>query len=152
MSLDLQAVKADISVQQVLDQISGQFPVVLQDGSVTTVKLATPQAWQVVGAGGQPAFGTSWSSTAGFESVAFYKDLLGVVHLRGVLTAGGGAASVAFILPAGYRPSAVKAFITFGNLTTDTIVDLRIDSAGAVYLDSGIATTVALDGISFRAA
>src|SRR5262245_57955350 len=81
-------------------------------GTVPSVQqsdtLAPAENWHEVGAPGEPRFESGWenqppSGPFVFESVAFYKDRTGIVHLRGVATKGGG---VIFYLPPGYRPRA----------------------------------------------
>ena len=67
---------------------------------------AGSEAYHEVGAPGEPVYQNGWThggistdSTAGF-----YKDPLGVVHLKGVLASSVGSGT-AFTLPPGYRPS-----------------------------------------------
>jgi len=43
---------------------------------------------------------------APFQTMAFFKDLFGVVHLKGSITAG--ISPTVFTLPAGYRPADVS--------------------------------------------
>jgi len=82
-------------------------------GSYPNPGLSTGEAWREVGAPGQPAFGAGWSNLGGAPNVnqglwgtaAFYRDPLGVVHLKGLVqnpspTQG----EPIFILPPGYRP------------------------------------------------
>jgi hypothetical protein len=76
----------------------------------TATNVAASEGFHQVGAGGEPGFqngctnATSGVAAQEYESVGFYKDKLGVVHLMGLLqcpTTG----SAAFQLPAGYRPA-----------------------------------------------
>ena len=73
----------------------------------TATTLAAPEAWHEVGAPGEPAFQFGWHNVPSFErseTVAFYKDQGGEVHLRGVATEGVNEEPI-FQLPPGYRPS-----------------------------------------------
>lgn len=66
----------------------------------------TPEAWRIVGGGGEPAFQNSWSSDS--PAVAkFRKRPDGMVELRGfIVKATSTGRTVAFTLPPGYRPPA----------------------------------------------
>ncbi|MGD0198536.1 MAG: hypothetical protein ABSC56_11620 [Solirubrobacteraceae bacterium] len=140
-------------------------------GNYPNPTLATPQAFQLVGAPGQPAFQNSWQDLGGnVASVGFYKDREGIVHLQGHVDSGSRLVPI-FQLPAGYRPPSgiVLEFPVVCNCTTtdshgDTVdVDtgeLIIDGPnvaggydGGVILESQTESTptISLDGISFRA-
>jgi hypothetical protein len=49
----------------------------------------------------------NWTAGAG---LAYWKDAVGMVHLKGTVTAGAGASGVAFTLPVGFRPLASRGF------------------------------------------
>jgi len=74
----------------------------------------------VVGATGEPQFldgSTNRGTVPGgpvYQSVGFYKDTEGIVHLEGVIEPGtsGSPAGLLFQLPVGYRPAAGK-FVAF---------------------------------------
>lgn len=109
--------------------------------------LLTPPAWTVV------SYEHSWKTLPEFESAAYLKDTLGFVHLRGRIT-GGVTASVAFTLPAGYRPN-VTTIVTPAaaiNVTTPVAALLAIGTTGLVepYV-TGTFTSVGINGISFLA-
>ena len=95
--------------------IGGSAP---YDGAVELTKLGGPQgpkgetggnatvameAWHTVGGAGEPAFGAGYSSS-GSPLLAFRKDPLGKVQMRGVVN--GINAGTIFTLPVGYRPPA----------------------------------------------
>jgi hypothetical protein len=126
------------------------------------VNVGESENWRQVGAAGQPGFTFAWANFGSVHNtVAFYKDPLGVVHLRGIADCshvidcepGTGSATI-FILPPGYRPVAQEAFPM---LTSASGANPRVDvtSSGAVVLrnprldDSG--DWLSLDGITFRA-
>ena len=108
------------------------------------------EAWHIVGNNGEPAFLNSWTNYGAaptYSQVAFYKDPVGVVHLKGLLKSGTLTAS-AFNLPAGYRPAenynvGVAANAAFGYVL--------ISANGAITPWTGSNVWFSLDGISFRA-
>ena len=104
----------------------------IRNGQVQTADIAPAESLRLVGAAGQPTLGNGgegdciWSTTPSFplpyrfNPPGFFKDVLGNIHLTGILfpadgpggdtNCGGGAGetsedSVAFILPEGYRPT-----------------------------------------------
>jgi hypothetical protein len=69
-------------------------------------QVLNTEAYREVGAAGQPDFLNDWENAGfGAATAAFYKDALGVVHLKGTIRTETGNGGVAFTLPAGYRPS-----------------------------------------------
>jgi hypothetical protein len=141
-------------------------------GSYPNPTLAAPEGFHEVGAAGEPAFQNSFNNSGGLsETVAFYKDREGVVHLKG--TAAGGVPNIAVIfqLPAGYRPASRKELFfaascecsTTGPAGPDTVPlptgRVEIDGSGfsatlegSVHVTTGGTGKVSLDGITFRAA
>jgi hypothetical protein len=122
-------------------------------GNYPTPTIAAPEGFHEVGAAGEPGFQNSWGNNgvAGNETVGFYKDREGLVHLKGVASGGAGS-SVVFDLPAGYRPaSGVGAdFAVVGGT-------VRVDGSGfGGAFDGGVirngAGVIEFDGITFRAA
>ena len=133
------------------------------------------QDWIVIEPAGAPKFQNDWKNYGGeFNTAAFFRDSLGIVHLKGLLTnsseAGG---KVIFQLPQGYRPAAQELrIIPTNNPKTDKIKSendfgrLDVTKAGNVVpttVSIGYWMTnrkeiksytlwVSLDGISFRAA
>lgn len=72
----------------------------LLNATVTAGKIEAQQAWQTV------ALGNKFTG-----NLAYYKDSLGIVHLRGddFVSSGVGGATIA-TLPAGYRPGTTQRF------------------------------------------
>ena len=95
------------------------------------------------------------------ETVAFYKDHEGVVHLRGLAVSGAGETFI-FKLPPGYRPASGKFIhvpVGCGGpgcpANVNTILILGSNSKNPAdeggVLAPGGATAVDLDGVTFRA-
>lgn len=140
----------------------------------TANNVAAPEAFHEVGAAGEPPFKNGCANFQDddgvkFESVGFYKDREGVVHLRGVYQCPA-AGDIPFQLPPGYRPSNGRYLAPTvgcgGCVRTDSDGDtvsvenglLVIVGAGAVPGDSSVdgailgeGRTVGLDGVTFRA-
>jgi hypothetical protein len=100
--------------------------------------------WHVVGAAGEPGFLNSWVSVAGFP-VAFRKDELGNVHIRGTAQTGSYSTAV-FNLPLGYRPAVNLSWLANANPTSAVPIVQVIAATGAVTPAQkiGVATAVAL--------
>lgn len=114
-------------------------------GWVTSNMIETQQAWI------PPTLLNSWvnySTDVGTYSIAgYYKDSLGIVHLRGLIKDGTINAS-AFTLPVGYRP---QHRLIISALSANVQGEVRIQADGAVIpYDPSTDTWVSLDGISFR--
>ncbi|NEN88191.1 MAG: hypothetical protein F6K48_04355 [Okeania sp. SIO3H1] len=84
---------------------------------------------------------------SGFNSAGFFKDSLGIVHLKGVVR--NGTADTIFTLPPGYRPAAQELH----SVTVAANVMGRVDifTNGEVKRMIGSSAWVSLDGITFRA-
>ncbi len=120
----------------------------------TATALAPPEAWHEVGAPGEPAFQFGWHNVPSIEkaqTVAFYKDQGGEVHLRGVATEGKYEEPI-FQLPPGYRPSKNVSMAVAGEpgkVTTLVVLGPEEAAPGAMYPYEG--KSVSLNGITFRA-
>jgi hypothetical protein len=112
--------------------------------------------WHVVGAAGEPAFSSNVSNNDlgtvqvldPSATVAFRKDPLGWVHLRGVciVTTASTSPKALFQLPAGYRPPHTVTMHGYSNSTGGVYVD----STGVVYTTSAALNNyTTLDGFSF---
>lgn len=93
-----------------------------------------------------PTLINSWADSGGGRKAAkYWCDPCGVVRLEG--TIGGGAlGSVAFVLPASHRPSALVYFAISSNGAAGGV---SIDASGNVAIVWGATTLVSLDGINF---
>lgn len=108
-----------------------------------------------VGAAGQPAFENNWDNFDPNSSTtaAFYKDPLGVVHLKGTIaTNAAGNSAPAFTLPAGYRPGATS-YMPISPLSVGTTGRLTINSTGQIlpWCMESVSCQVSIDGAAFRA-
>lgn len=95
-----------------------------------------------------PTLLNAWvnDTTPGISGAAFFKDGLGFVRLRGRIITGA-SGTIAFQLPAGYRPG-VKDSYAGGAITGGDHAD--IDTSGNVTCFRG-AAVFGLGGISFLA-
>jgi hypothetical protein len=123
--------------------------------------LSPLEATHLVGNPGEPAFENgshNFGVTGPFNlnSVGFYKDHEGIVHLQGIAKTGSTSPNFVFTLPPGFRPAAGKtmiveqlkeggAFIFGGNISVS-----GFDLSGKIL---GLETEkpVVLDGVTFRA-
>ena len=95
-----------------------------------------------------PIFENGWVNYIGtFNSAGYFKDSLGVVHLRG-LVKNGTIGQPVFTLPVGYRPGGRGIFPSVSN---NALARIDIDSAGVVLIQVGSNVWISLEGITFRA-
>jgi hypothetical protein len=132
----------------------------LAEGAVTEAKLDTPASF--TSAGLPDAFGTcagvgdSWGSFSPDvnNSVEYYRDPTGIVHLRGIAVRCGAAGGTIFTLPAGYRPGKQEIHAAWSSGAN--AVRLQIQGNGVVEpLPAAIVPAgswLSLDGITFRCA
>jgi hypothetical protein len=120
----------------------------------TGAPVAPPEAFREVGTTGQPGFENGWTNfgPALYDTAAFHKDPLGVVHLKGTVQSG--SIGAIFTLPEGYRPAksqffAIPAANAFGDVLVRGLTEGGL--AGKVQFNAGSTTFASLDGITFRA-
>lgn len=126
------------------------YPAVAQDFAELLESLLIGEAWHEIGAGGEPAFlNGAANHGSGYDTAGFYKDALGLVHLKG--TVNKGSTNHIFQLPVGYRPSGNRGYASTQN--TGGVAEVVIGGVadGYCYITIG-ATRIELDGIIFRAA
>lgn len=160
----------------------------LANQAVTPAKLQAPEAWHQVAAGSttqnrcasqtavfcsdEPSLGVfqPWVNFGGgFATAAFYKDQLGIVHLKGLVANNQGSGpdprtSAILRLPVGYRPTTERVFPSVSRATINglEVAQARVDVQpnGLVVLVgdcvpngvvcSGDGSYLTLDGVSFR--
>jgi hypothetical protein len=95
-------------------------------------------------------FQNAWANYgAGYQTCQYGKDQFGVVHLRGLATAGVVGPGVhMFTLPTGFIPAAAEIFIVASNGATGI---LQIDTLGNADLAIGSNVYCSLSGITFSA-
>jgi len=123
----------------------------LQGMPASAFARSESESYHEVNSAGEPPFENGWANRGmGNSTAAFYRDPLGVVHLKGrIFNAADG--TVAYTLPAGYRPSqaltlplAAQGPIA-GFALINTGGQLSLVCEGAVECDAGF------DGLTFRA-
>jgi len=101
---------------------------------------ATQQAWQT------PTLLNGWANYGGGGNpIGYYKDSLGIVHIRGLMI--GTIGSTIFTLPIGYRPLFANLIVVYSN----GLGRCDIQPDGSVQAQSGTNAYFSLDNISFRA-
>lgn len=88
----------------------GTVPSATHAASADSIPPAEPI--RLIGAPGQPGFENGATNVPGegplsFQQAGFYKDVLGIVHLEGVVKKG--SSPIIFTLPSGYRPASGSA-------------------------------------------
>jgi len=107
------------------------------------------ETWHEVGASGEPSFENGWVNySSSYNTAAFYKDVEGFVHLKG-LVKNGTVNTTIFTLPTGYRPGRQWLMITETNSNTDCRLDVKTN--GNIGTQGGSSAWVSLDGIIFYA-
>lgn len=98
--------------------------------------------WRYVGTSGEPSFLNGWVNYGGaWRDVAFFKDALGIVHVKGLVKSGTIGQDV-FTLPGGYRPKQGMHLPTASNAAFGMI---QVLSSGAVRAANGSNTYFSLE-------
>lgn len=99
------------------------------------------ESWQT------PTFQNGWINyDVNYNSAGYFKDSLGVIHLRGLVKHGNGTI---FTLPEGYRPARRELFGVATNPNVFGRIDVLLD--GQVSMVTGNNGWISLDGITFKA-
>lgn len=113
-----------------------------------SLTLAREPKFRNIGDTGQPAFANSWVNYgSGWQVAGFWRDPLGIVHLRGLIKSGT-VGSAAFTLPPGFRPPLAETFAVLSNGALGR-VDVASDGTVTPMTPSNN-TYVSLSGIQFR--
>lgn len=143
----------------------GDYLPIVQASSVSTFRvtlqkildlfLATApslqEAWHEIGATGEPAFQNGWVNySSGYATLAFMKDSLGFVTVKGFIKSGTiTAGTTIFTLPAGYRPAKNMYYVTS---MPASFGQLQMTSAGELQAATAINSTwTAIPYIRFKA-
>ncbi len=109
-------------------------------------RVTAPDVVHLVGAASEPTFANGWVNfNVAWPPAAFYRAD-GRVWLSGLVKSGTVGLSM-FTLPVGYRPAFPESFAVTANTAFG---ELRIDTAGQVFLVAGSTAYVSLSGVSFR--
>jgi hypothetical protein len=105
-----------------------------------------------IGSAGAPPFMNGWVNyDSGDNTAGYFKDVCGVVHLKGVVKSGA-LGSAIFTLPAGYRPPLVAAFIVLSyNGSANIVGEVDIRTDGSVIFSGGSNLWLGFDNIHFYA-
>ncbi len=101
-----------------------------------------------------PTLTNSWANfdAANYSPAGYFKDTLGIVHLRGAVKSGTIGQAI-FTLPVGYRPPKIEWHPAISSSpSTLTLSLVTVSSDGQVIASAGANTWFSLDGITFRAA
>ena len=117
----------------------------------TTLEVTAPEPWQ------NAALVSPWVRQSNtFAPPGFFKDLSGMVHLRGGIMKSNdtlglvGAGVMFFRLPVGYRPAYEYRFVVYSDGSNQS--HMLVGADGAVMAGANIAKSgTSLDGIRFRA-
>jgi len=138
----------------IVDVINGQLDSDnLQDGAVLTSKLAskavTPDKIADQPAWTNATYQNGWVTyDAAYGPASYWKDSLGIVHLRGMVK-NGGIGTTIFTLPVGFRPSNVT--LLFVTICSGGIGRLDVVPDGQVRAIQGANPWFSIDGVTFRA-
>jgi hypothetical protein len=126
--------------------------------------LPPAERWHEVGAPGEPQFLNAWVNVGfGSPTAGFYKDRLGIVHLKGAVKAPQSNNESIFKLPRGFRPASGGDFTFLAYCAGGVICEgnaERVDVLGSDYeavpeysgnVSAYPANLVSLSGVSFRA-
>lgn len=95
-----------------------------------------------------PTFSGNWVNySTDYNPAGYFKDSLGIVHLRGLVKSG---TNTIFTLPVGYRPAYRELHAVQTN--ENTIGRIDILTTGEIQMMTGSSVWISLDGITFRAA
>ena len=96
-----------------------------------------------------PTLQNSWINydASYFNPAGYFKDTMGIVHLRGVVKNGTLSAAI-FTLPAGYRPARMEMFA----VPSGGMAICEVSAAGEVLPLTATSDYFSMDGITFRAA
>jgi hypothetical protein len=121
----------------------------------TQIQGGYPSGWVLVNAGTgiSPAFQNLWAVVATWQAPAFRLTPDGFCHLDGNI-GGGNNASIAFTLPAGYRPTTQHVFSVYANASTADVANVLVAANGDVTITGpgGLTTNIGLSGIHFPVA
>lgn len=94
----------------------------------------------------------NWTSYgSGYNPAGYFKDGLGIVHLRGLIKSGT-MNQPCFVLPAGYRPPYQELYPAFSSASPASVAKIIVYANGNVTPYQGGNQYFGLDGMTFRVA
>jgi hypothetical protein len=140
-----------IRTAPIVPGVSAYIAVVAAAGTQASLNV-TMDTWHVIGAAGEPAFGSGVSNVGGGEPTAAFRKMPdGRVVMRGYLTTPSSGGTL-FVLPVGYRPpTGYQRFAIHVQVAAGGGVGyFYINANGTVTLDAiGSPTRVDLTGVEF---
>jgi hypothetical protein len=129
----------DVWVETTSNQVKARVA-----GATQTLGIPAPALTTVTPSAG-------WTTVTN-QTIAYWKDGFGVVHLKGAASFGSGSGPV-FILPAGFRPAFQKLFMAGGLGATTSPVVVIVNADGTVFIDNtaGAFASGYLEGVTFLA-
>jgi hypothetical protein len=115
--------------------------------------ITQPEAFHIVDTAGEPPFQNGWHNFGGsFSTAGFFKDALGIVHLKGNITGGTGNGTTAFTLPEGYRPTEDLVIPAAGGVAGPIAANVAVlhDGQLQVTCEGLVACAIGMDGLTFR--
>ena len=147
------AATADMAATAVNALMANTVP----DGSITTTKIAdgAVTASKIASSDWVAAsYQNGWQDYAPqWQGARFYKDILGIVHIQGMVkNVGGDSTAVIFTLPVGYRPAKVLANSAIA-ATQGIVVPILLDVCpdGSVVPEGTISNWLGFSDVTFRA-
>ena len=132
------------------------------DTDATLKNTGTPAApvWSALGGSGVPSSEAwivptllnGWVNFGGtISTAAYYKDPLGIVHLKGTIKSGTMGAA-AFTLPVGYRPAEDSLYGASTSTASSAAGRVDVLANGNVIPQAGLNALIGMDSVLFRAA
>jgi hypothetical protein len=113
------------------------------------------EAWKAVSSGDFKNGWVNWKDLAeGYAPAGYFRDSLGIVHLRGVVQDGtvGWGTGVIFTLPAGYRPEYRSVHTVMSSPGVFGQLEVAANGDVVACFPEEKQRSFSLDGVTFRAA
>ena len=126
-------------------RVTGDLSLTGQLNLTGASSILTQENWHAV------TFMDGWQNySSQYNPAGYFKDSVGMVHLRGLVKGGAVGNKTIFVLPVGYRPQKRELHVVCTNPNVSGRADITTD--GRVVPLAGNAGWLSLDGITFRAA
>lgn len=141
-TIPLDMAGAFLAIKEIIERREGMRG----DNAEKVVTLADlqPGPWQT------PTLVNAWVNYGGgYNNAGYYKDVFGIVRLRGLIM-NGTIGAACFVLPTGYWPAARALFSTISNGAIGRVDVLT--TGEVVPMSPSVNAWVSLEGIAFRVA